>query len=731
MRAVILTLLAACSINVDYTGTYYQCNADGTCPDGFVCRAQVCVPSEPAPPACSTHVASGGGHSCAIKEDGTVWCWGQNDFGQLGDGTATDSSLPVKVPDFVMPGIAIGAGDVYTCALDKTGAVWCWGHNDHGQLGVGSGDNRTASQVPGITGAKQIAVGVAHTCALLGDGTVSCWGQNTKGELGDGGTTDHTPMVVPGLTNIVQITAGDEVTCALDNAGVAKCWGANDVGQLGTGNHTPHPTPVAVANLTDAVKEIVAGHGFTCVELAYNANFCWGAGALGNGVIGQSDLPVQVDAPSGLDHLTAGDDTACGIAADNKLWCWGRNGDDRIGDGSYQDQPQPILSTFVDVVEASVDNNHMCAVDKRGAIRCAGFNRRGELGDGQRLTQGAPQPVLGLASVKSIVAGDNHTCALLGDGTVKCWGFNGSGQLGFGNFESSAVPRTVPGIAAVTELTAGANHTCALLTDTMYCWGENGNGQLGDTAPGDATTPQLSVNFGTIQHIFGGNNNTCAIVGGKPLCVGSFSNTPAQFNGYPSALSIGTGRNHGCVVTTDHIVHCTAGDNFDATLGDGTTMCCSDSSPVMNVTDVVIRGDQSCVLGVDHSVKCWGYNNGVRLGTGDGSYLIKAPEAQSGVMASQISLGGNMGCILRTDMTVACWGEGFFGGVGDTTYNDRNMPVAVSNSLVATQVASGADHACAVMSDGTVQCWGNDSDGELGDGVILSPDPSGVRMTCP
>lgn len=730
MRVLILMLLAACSLNVDYTGTYYQCNPDGSCPDGFQCRAQVCVPSEPAPPACSTHVAAGGGHSCAIREDGTAWCWGQNDFGQLGDTTATDSFVPVKVIDFVMPGVAIGAGDVYTCALDTTGAVWCWGHNDHGQLGVGTGDNRTASQVPGIIGAKQIAVGVAHTCALLGDGTVSCWGQNTKGELGDGGTTDHTPMVVPGLSDIVQISAGDETTCAVDATGVAKCWGANDVGQLGTGNHTVHPTPVVVANLSDTVKEIVAGHGFTCVELSYGANYCWGDGPLGNGQIGQSDLPVAIGAPTGLDHMTAGDGTACGIGGNGQLWCWGRNGDNRIGDGSFQDQGQPILSSFVDVVEASIDGNHMCAVDARGAIRCAGFNRRGELGDGQRLTQGGPQPVLGLTNVKSIVAGDKHTCALLGDGSVKCWGYNGAGQLGLGNYESSAVPRTVPGIAGVTELTAGASHTCALIVDTMYCWGDNDDGQLGDAKDGNATTPQLSLNWGAIQHIFGGNNNTCAIVGGKPLCVGTYSATPAQFNGFASALSIGTGRNHGCVVMADHSVHCTAGDNYNATLGDGGTVCCTDSTPVMNATDVVIHGDQSCALGLDHSVKCWGYNNGVRLGTGDGSYLIKSPMAQPGVMASQISLGNSIGCVLRTDMTVACWGQGFFGGVGDATYNDRDTPVAVS-TLVATQVASGAGHACALMADGTVQCWGNDTDGELGDAVTLSRDPSGVRMTCP
>jgi alpha-tubulin suppressor-like RCC1 family protein len=181
----------------------------------------------------------------------------------------------------------------------------------------------------------------------------------------------------------------------------------------------------------------------------------------------------------------------------------------------------------------------------------------------------------------------------------------------------------------------------------------------------------------------------------------------------------------------DHSVHCTANDNYNATLGDGTTVCCTDSTPLATgVTDIAIRGDESCVLGTDHSVKCWGLNAQTHLGTGDGAYLIKAPEAQPGVMASQITLGANIGCVLR-DMTVACWGQGFFGGVGDATYNDRNMSVAVSNNLIATQVAAGADHACALMSDGTVQCWGNDNDGELGDGVILSPDPSGVRMTCP
>src|SRR5437773_1950231 len=97
MRTLILLAVAACSLNVDYKGTSYQCNPDGSCPVGFVCESKVCVPTEPPPPACSKQVATGSAHACAIRNDGTVWCWGRNDFGQLGDGNATDSTVPVQV----------------------------------------------------------------------------------------------------------------------------------------------------------------------------------------------------------------------------------------------------------------------------------------------------------------------------------------------------------------------------------------------------------------------------------------------------------------------------------------------------------------------------------------------------------------------------------------------------------------------------------------------------------
>ena len=136
MRSLLL-IAAGCSLNVDYKGTTYQCAAGDTCPDGYTCVDQVCVPSQPPAPSCSTALGAGGDHSCAVRSDGSVWCWGANESGQLGDGTVTDSDIPVQVVN-VSGAKQVTTGNGFSCALDSAGAVWCWGKNDNGQLGIGN-----------------------------------------------------------------------------------------------------------------------------------------------------------------------------------------------------------------------------------------------------------------------------------------------------------------------------------------------------------------------------------------------------------------------------------------------------------------------------------------------------------------------------------------------------------------------------------------------------------------
>src|SRR5437667_75328 len=260
-------------------------------------------------------VAARGYHSCALLGDGTVWCWGRNQDGQLGNGiplpappgtqcpSSWCSSTPVRASG-ITGAAAVIAGGYHTCAVlmpDRT--VQCWGRNDDGQLGDGT---RTSSSTPvpvgGLTGAAAVTGGFYHTCALLGDGTVQCWGQNYEGQLGNGivGGVSTLPVVVAGLANVRAVSGGYRHTCALLRDGTVQCWGRNVEGQLGDGTTTSSSTPVGVGDITDAVA-VGSGVLHTCALLLNSTVKCWGAvgsgndfGQLGNGATTGSSTPVTV-----------------------------------------------------------------------------------------------------------------------------------------------------------------------------------------------------------------------------------------------------------------------------------------------------------------------------------------------------------------------------------------------------------------------------------------------------
>src|SRR5436309_1944907 len=260
-------------------------------------------------------VAAGGYHSCALLGDGTVWCWGRNQDGQLGNGiplpappgtqcpSSWCSSTPVRASG-ITGAAAVIAGGYHTCAVlmpDRT--AQCWGRNDDGQLGDGT---RTSSSTPvpvgGLTGAAAVTGGFYHTCALLGDGTVQCWGQNYEGQLGNGivGGVSTTPVLVAGLANVRAVSGGYRHTCALLRDGTVQCWGRNVEGQLGGGATTSSSTPVGVGDITGAVA-VGSGVLHTCALLLNGTVKCWGAvgsgndfGQLGNGATTGSSTPVTV-----------------------------------------------------------------------------------------------------------------------------------------------------------------------------------------------------------------------------------------------------------------------------------------------------------------------------------------------------------------------------------------------------------------------------------------------------
>jgi alpha-tubulin suppressor-like RCC1 family protein len=407
-------------------------------------------------------VAAGGGHTCALLADDTGRCWGANGSGELGNGTTSVSRTPTTVAGGggSVTARAVAAGGSHTCALRANSTISCWGHNFVGQLGDGTTTDRSSPvSVSGLTNAVAIVAGGFHTCAILAAGTARCWGANNQGELGDGTTTSRlSPVSVSGLTNAVAVAAGGTHTCALLADGKARCWGANDSGQVGAGHTSPLGSPpVSVTGLTNAVA-ITAGADHTCALLADGTVRCWGRnseGQLGDGTTTDRSSPVSVAGLSNAVAITAGADHTCALLADGTARCWGFNTDGELGEGTSS-LPRSVPSTVSGLTNAggiAGGANHTCALAAAGNEYCWGYNVNGQLGDNttsQRLTPVAVKvfvrvatisQLLTLGSVAQISAGDaggqsvgdsGHSCAVIADGSLRCWGDNPFGEIGDG-----------------------------------------------------------------------------------------------------------------------------------------------------------------------------------------------------------------------------------------------------------------------------------------------------------
>ncbi|MFZ1439305.1 MAG: RCC1 repeat-containing protein, partial [Candidatus Microthrix subdominans] len=296
-----------------------------------------CTGQPPAGPVVG--ISAGGNHTCVVRGNGTVACWGDNAAGWLGDGTTTGSSVPVGVVG-ITDAIAVTNSDYQSCALHADGRVSCWGFNGQGQLGNGT---TTASSVPvpvtGVTNATAVAIGNTHSCALLADGGVSCWGYNVNGELGNGTTVplSTVPVPVTGITNATALAANAFHSCAVLADGGVECWGGNNYGQLGNGTSLQSNVPVAVTGLTDAT-DLAVGYYHSCAIVGGGGAACWGQGGygqLGDGVRPSFALvPVAVSGITDATALIAGDRHTCAILGNGDMSCWGSNWFGQLGNGT-------------------------------------------------------------------------------------------------------------------------------------------------------------------------------------------------------------------------------------------------------------------------------------------------------------------------------------------------------------------------------------------------------------
>jgi alpha-tubulin suppressor-like RCC1 family protein len=609
-----------------------------------------------------TSIGAGRSPMCGTRSDTTLWCWGNNAYGAVGDGTvtATTRSSPSQVTAPSATGWAqLSVGYHQGCAIRTDTTLWCWGSDVFGQLGDGALTSRwypVQVTSPASTGWTLVASGGNHTCALRTQ-ALYCWGSNLWGQIGSGpignGVNQLTPLQIAGAWTAV--AAGQLHTCALQSDSSLWCWGHNASGQLGLGNTTDATTPAHVGALT--WSGLTASAGNTCATHTGDL-WCWGDntyGSVGDNTILNRTSPVQITTPAtsgwSLPVLSSSGYRVCGIRTDGTLWCWGF--------GYATNNVPAVLDSGSDWRRPASGADFGCALKAVSQLYCWGVNGSGQLGLGTSTTTSVPTRVVssGATDWAQVAAASLHTCAVGTDTTLWCWGYNGNGQLGIGSTASKTVPTqvTVPSSTGWDQVATGSTSSCAVRTDTtLYCWAVNSSGQLGNGTTTSSTSPvQVSVPATTgWSGVSVGSGFACARRPASQLyCWGGNSNgqlgtgggtanqtTPAQVSG--AWASVTTGATHTCAIDGSAKLWCW-GYGLNGRLGLGTNTDNTTPAQVGTASDwhTVSGGSTfTCGTRAGPAVYCWGSNRYGQLGTGDNFDWI-TPQLVLGLSARPVATG--------------------------------------------------------------------------------------------
>jgi alpha-tubulin suppressor-like RCC1 family protein len=354
-------------------------------------------------------IDAGGTHACGLTSGGQPWCWGRNNVGQLGDSTASATTVPVATFQTGWSSFAsISAGGLHTCALTSAGAAWCWGNNGDGRLGDGTTNLGLAPVlVQGSITFTSLSVGDAHTCGLDSSGQAYCWGNNSYGQLGDSTKTGtNAPIAVhqPVGVTFTQIVSGARHTCANTSGGQAYCWGYNGDGQLGVGSGVQRLVPTAVSQPGGVTfTSIYTEYQHTCALTSGGQAYCWGLNF--NGQVGDNTTTTPRTTPVAVQQggvtfvqLSTGSNNSCGLDGSGQEYCWGSNGNGQLGIGSLTPSQvlvpgavsQPAGVTFTAISNGSAQN---FGLDTGGQTWGWGRNNWSQLGDGSTTQRTSPVAV--------------------------------------------------------------------------------------------------------------------------------------------------------------------------------------------------------------------------------------------------------------------------------------------------------------------------------------------------
>ncbi len=710
------------------TGTGSDCTPS-LCGAGLLdAAAAVAVVNDPS--AGLPDIATGAEHTLGLHANGTVYAWGANAWGQVGDGTTTPRLVPTPVPAF-NGATRIAAGRDHTLAVRVDGSVWAWGRNHHGQLGTGltsTSPQLSPVRVAGLRGVVEIAAGEHHSVARTRDGRVWAWGDNTGSALGNGTTVDSAlPAAVPGITNAVALSAGRWHTCAALADGSAWCWG--DLRTLGL-NPTTSPVQVAVAGLASTLsRRMDGGH-----LLLLNSSTSTIVRAMGANAYGQ-----------------------LGTTATN----------------SPQSSPVIGVSGGFTYGQVAAGRRHSVALADTGDVVAWGDNISGQLGRGIApgdATAGGHSPVAtvvaGVKYAKRIAAAGDRSFALRADGSVVAWGAgylgdnaesrtartnavrvsgpDGSGFLDLGITPTPGGPVLSTGFTPRADVTPSSVQVSNPATVggmlsfpvgvTVGGGGDFSVGCAGPWATSGTVAPGDVICLRVTASANPGTTASAVIADTFGFSSATFSVTTPYADGMPDrphfAPATGVATSALAITSGTTVTGLTATVTLTPNAGTETSVGCTGTWTAAG--SIVSNGQPLCLRGAAPPSP----GQTVRRGATIGGLAFAWPVSSVGtgiraVPAIRASQSTSLG--LRDDGAAFAWGDGRTGQLGDgrhdlaalmpadlldplpATTSFAVTPIAIAGPAPLRDLALGPMHAVAAANDGTVWTWGRADHGQLGD----------------